>query len=342
MSHARITETTPEQSQEFQRLMTLHHPGLLRPEQAPPPPIDLTETVDSLLADCPPPIYADPIEPEERGDDHDQGVMQTGDNPPFSAMEAADLEEQEERLQQAARLKTLSVPDLRATLERNMEQDGMGLGLLAAQEFTARGVPPMCRGLRLIRRNLSGPTLHALLAYDLEWIATTYPEKVEFTKKRSTRASHYRAIFTKRRFSFLSGVEHIAERSTNSAGELETWRIATELDLTEGEQMECLIVHGSTVGKRKAEIYRKEGLMRTHILQKAIEAGKQAGQLQAGVDATVERRMSFWFCSMIIGRSSPTKIAKMHQRMTGDGVVDRSTVAAQLEKIPTRLPRKAT
>ncbi|MCO5400747.1 hypothetical protein [Ralstonia soli] len=182
--------------------------------------------------------------------------------------------------------------------QRAMATGKRELAFLLSEALTARRAPlPPC--FRLDDAHRVADMAFDLLAHDLQWIRTMYPEQ---WRKAS---GSYASLLHGEGDSWLPRAEYL----WTTKHQAKTWILVRQMALTVDQQWECNVLRSQPVRHAAQGLrYRR---VKTHkaIMAQLPEAKRRQGEGEA--THTLERRYRIWLCGEMTGRS-PTKTARLY------------------------------
>lgn len=198
------------------------------------------------------------------------------------------------------------------------------LAFVLAEALTARSMPP-CFRLDGAHRaaHLSDTQRFDLLAHDLQWMMTMYPDHWQKAK------GGYSGML--RGESWLA----VAEHYWATKNQRDTWLIVRQLGLTVDQQWECAFLRSAPVKRAAQGLAIRQAAVHKAIMDRLSDANRAARGCYPLAPA-YERRFKVWICGEMTDRSS-TKAARLYELWTG-AAITRSVAYADLEWVRAYVP----
>jgi hypothetical protein len=199
---------------------------------------------------------------------------------------------------------------------------------LAADELTARGIPPTFRHFHVPSTSQSLEQRFDLLLADLRWLRRWYPEHV-----KSIRYKRYRDLLTPH-----EPAHHRAAEFVFYEGKRPTWKIVASMSMDQRQQWDCALLRSAPVKKHDATTQAIRGRVFAALQDDLQSVRRTKSFTDDDATATLQRRHALWLCSRMTG-GSPSETAIRYTQMTGLAIT-RQAVAKQLDKVVEILTKK--
>jgi hypothetical protein len=162
-----------------------------------------------------------------------------------------------------------------------------------------------------------------LLAHDLQWVMSMYPDQWRHAKGGHSGMLHGA--------SWLA----VAEHYWSTKNQRDTWLMVRQVALTVDQQWECAFLRSAPVKRAALGLAIRQATVQRAITGRLAEANRVA-RGRSPLEPAYERRFKVWVCGEMTDRS-PTKTARLYELWTG-AALTRSVAHTDLEWVRACVP----
>lgn len=195
---------------------------------------------------------------------------------------------------------------------------------LASEELTRRGIPPCFRGLPDPNDD-DAEQVADLLAIDLEWIASRYPQQ-------KTVLGRWKNLASKNEKSRWLTIQFICRWQVR-----EMYKYVKGLAMTQNQEWECHYLHRDKIRWAQDETKRTRADVAEKLRRRRYD--RKLTLVTEKELADFERWLDVWACASMGAWESPTRVAWLYTAKTGNPL-SKQMAAKIMDKLRRDLPAK--